>query len=190
VPQGAAPPAADQENAGQVRRPTAKAPTAATRRSTVGSAVDAGTVADAANRNSRPAQPSRPQCVPAPRAAPAIGTPPPKPALQLWHHSLPLCQHFIPTCSARATHRGQLLVLLSHARRHGAPGSTAGASRDRWNSSIAEPPGQDPLQAARATMRDSIHGFRRSHGGWASNTPKCAGFWIPQLMKTVAIWGS
>jgi hypothetical protein len=44
----------------------------------------------------------------------------------------------------------------------------------RWNGSIAQPPSQDSMQAARATVRDSVHGFRRSHGGWASNTPQCA----------------
>ena len=43
----------------------------------------------------------------------------------------------------------------------------------RWNGSIAQPPSQDSMQAARATVRDSVHGFRRSHGGWASNTPQC-----------------
>ena len=52
----------------------------------------------------------------------------------------------------------------------------------RWNGSIAQPPSQDSMQAARATVRDSVHGFRRSHGGWASNTPQCARWCLLVLM--------
>lgn len=54
----------------------------------------------------------------------------------------------------------------------------------RWNGSIAQPPSQDSMQAARATVRDSVHGFRRSHGGWASNTPQCvlSGSWALALL--------
>jgi hypothetical protein len=52
----------------------------------------------------------------------------------------------------------------------------------RWNGSIAQPPSQDSMQAARATVRDSVHGFSRSHGGWASNTPQCALWCLLVLM--------